>query len=79
MQEADSPEIVTRSIFRGSFSTGMTDAARVIWRNICIVVVKALFYKPEGRGFETRSGELIFFLNLSNPSGRTRSWGLVSF
>jgi hypothetical protein len=33
------------------------------------VVVKALFYKPEGRGFDSRWGE---FLNLPNPSGRTR-------
>jgi hypothetical protein len=32
------------------------------------VVVKALCYKPEGRGFDTRWGE---FLNLPNPSGRT--------
>jgi hypothetical protein len=29
------------------------------------VVVKALCYKPEGRGFDTRWGE---FLNLHNPS-----------
>jgi hypothetical protein len=40
-----------------------------------IVVVKALCYKPEGRGFETRGGE---FLNLPNPSGRSRPWGLFS-
>jgi hypothetical protein len=39
------------------------------------VVVKALCYKPQGRGFDTRWGE---FLNLPNPSGRTRPWGLVS-
>jgi hypothetical protein len=38
------------------------------------VVVKALCYKPEGRGFDTR-GE---FLNLPNPSDRTRPWGLLS-
>jgi hypothetical protein len=37
-------------------------------------VVKALCYKPEGRGFETRGGE---FLNLPNPSARTRPWGLL--
>jgi hypothetical protein len=36
------------------------------------VVVKALCYKPEGRGFDARWGE---FLNLTNPSGRTRPWG----
>jgi hypothetical protein len=39
------------------------------------VVVKAQRYKPEGRGFDTRSGE---FLNLPNSSGRTRPWGLLS-
>jgi hypothetical protein len=39
------------------------------------VVVKALCYKPEGRGFDTRSDE---FLNLPNPSGRPRPWGLLS-
>jgi hypothetical protein len=38
-------------------------------------VVKALCYKPEGRGFETKLGE---FLNLPNPSSRTRPWGLLS-
>jgi hypothetical protein len=39
------------------------------------VVVKALCYKPEGRGFDSRLGE---FLNLPNHSGRTRPWGLLS-
>jgi hypothetical protein len=39
------------------------------------VVVKALCYKPEGRGFETLWGE---FLNLPNPSGRTKPWGSLS-
>jgi hypothetical protein len=29
----------------------------------------------EGRGFDTRWGE---FLNLPNPSGRTRHWGLLN-
>jgi hypothetical protein len=38
-------------------------------------MVKALGYKPEGRGFETRWGEI---LNLPNPSGSTRPWGLLS-
>jgi hypothetical protein len=38
-------------------------------------MVKALGYKPEGGGFETRKGEI---LNLPNPSGRTRPWGLLS-
>jgi hypothetical protein len=40
------------------------------------LVVKALCYKPEGREFHTRWGD--FFLNLPNPSGRTRPWGLLS-
>jgi hypothetical protein len=35
------------------------------------LVVKALDYKPESRGFETRWGEC---LNLHNPSGRIRPW-----
>jgi hypothetical protein len=39
------------------------------------VVVKALCYKPEGRGSETRWGE---FLNLPNLSGRIRPWGSLS-
>jgi hypothetical protein len=38
-------------------------------------VVKTLGYKPEGRGFEARWGEI---LNLLNLSGRTRPWGLLS-
>jgi hypothetical protein len=38
------------------------------------VVVKALGYKPEGREFKTRWGEI---LNLPNPSGRTRPWRLL--
>jgi hypothetical protein len=40
--------------------------------------VKTLCYKLEGRGFETRWGEWIFFFNLPNPFGRTRPWGLLS-
>jgi hypothetical protein len=39
------------------------------------VVVKALCYKPEGRGFDTRWSD---FLNLPNPFGRTRPWVLLS-
>jgi hypothetical protein len=39
------------------------------------VVVKALGYKLEGRGFNTRWGE---FLNLLNSSGRTNPWGSLS-
>jgi hypothetical protein len=39
------------------------------------LVVKAVGYKPEGRGFENRWGEI---LHLPNPSGRTRPWGLLS-
>jgi hypothetical protein len=39
------------------------------------IVVKALGYKPEGREFETRWGEI---LNVPNPSGRTRPRGSLS-
>jgi hypothetical protein len=39
------------------------------------LVVRALGYKPESRGFENRWGEI---LNLRNPSGSTRPWGLLS-
>jgi hypothetical protein len=39
------------------------------------VVVKALCYKPEGCQFDTWRGK---FLNLPNPSGRTRPWGLFN-
>jgi hypothetical protein len=38
------------------------------------LVVKALGYKQEGRGFESQCE----ILNLPNPSGRTRPWGLLS-
>jgi hypothetical protein len=53
---------------------------RIFWSTVLegvrsSVVVKALCCKPEGRGFVTRWGE---FLNLLNPSGRTRPWGLLS-
>jgi hypothetical protein len=40
------------------------------------VVVKALCYKPEDCGFDTRRGD--FFLNSANTSGRTRPWSLLS-
>jgi hypothetical protein len=40
-------------------------------------MVKGLSYKPEGRGFETRWGEWIFF-SVPIPSGRTGSSGLLS-
>jgi hypothetical protein len=39
------------------------------------IAVKALGYKPEGSGFETRWSEI---LNLPNPPGRIRPWGLLS-
>jgi hypothetical protein len=39
------------------------------------VVVKALCYELESHGFDIQWGE---FLNLPNPSGRTRPWGLLS-
>jgi hypothetical protein len=39
------------------------------------LMVKALGYKPEGRGFETQWDEI---LNLPNHSGHTRLWSLLS-
>jgi hypothetical protein len=39
------------------------------------LVVKALCYKPEGSGFDNGLGD---FLNLRNPSDRTKPWGLLS-
>jgi hypothetical protein len=39
------------------------------------VVVNALCYKPEGRGFDTRWGEILYLPNLS---GRTMPWGSLS-
>jgi hypothetical protein len=39
------------------------------------IMVKALGYKLEGRVLKSRWGEI---LNLPNPSGRTRPWGLLS-
>jgi hypothetical protein len=39
------------------------------------VVVNELCYKPEGRGFDTDG---VIFLNLPNPSGSTRPWGILS-
>jgi hypothetical protein len=35
----------------------------------------ALGYKPEGGLFETQWGQI---LNLPNPSGRTKPWGLFN-
>jgi hypothetical protein len=40
------------------------------------VVVKALYYKRKVSGSITN--KVIFFLNLANPSGRTRLQGLLS-
>jgi hypothetical protein len=45
------------------------------FKMLVFIVVKALCYKPEGRGFDTR---WVDFLNLPNPSGRIRPWGLLS-
>jgi hypothetical protein len=45
--------------------------------NLRSIVVKALCCKPEGRGFDTRWGD-IFFPNLTNPSVFTRPWGWLS-
>jgi hypothetical protein len=42
---------------------------------ICYLVIKALDCKLESRGFEPQRKQI---LNLLNPSGRTRPWGLLS-
>jgi hypothetical protein len=42
--------------------------------NISSLVIKVLCYKLEGHGFDTRQGD---FLNLPNPSGRSRPWCLL--
>jgi hypothetical protein len=50
----------------------------VLWTGSGVTMlwlVKALCYKPEGRGFGTRWGE---FLNLPNPSVPIRPWSLLS-
>jgi hypothetical protein len=39
------------------------------------VVVKVLYYEPQVLGFET--DKINIFFNLPNPSGHTRSWGLL--
>jgi hypothetical protein len=39
------------------------------------LVFKMLSFNPEGRGFETRWGEI---LNLPNPFGSTRPWDFLS-
>jgi hypothetical protein len=64
---------VTRKVYRKA----MLFRERVIFKSIIRYSpgVKALCYKPEGRGFDTRRGK---FLNLPNPSGRTRPCGLLS-
>jgi hypothetical protein len=33
-------------------------------------MVEELYYKPEDRGFESQSGNSMFFFNLHNPSNR---------
>jgi hypothetical protein len=50
-------------------------SALVTFRVRGSLVVKALDYKPGDRWFGTRWREI---LNVLNPSGRTRPWGLLS-
>jgi hypothetical protein len=85
LQVHNNVTITCPSILSTSLITNATNKSSVLF---CVVqqllkvgvsgslVVKALCYKPEGRGFETRWGD---FLNLPNPSCRTRPWGLLSF
>jgi hypothetical protein len=65
---------VTKNLQR-FWTRGLTDHVEKQEGALGSVVVKALCYKPEGLRFDTRLGE---FLNLPNPSGRTRPQGLLS-
>jgi hypothetical protein len=46
------------------------------WGNAVALLVQALCYKPEGRGFDSRLGHWIFS-NLPNPSSRNMALGLT--
>jgi hypothetical protein len=46
----------------------LSKAISVIGRGGLSIVVKAQCYKPEGRGFETRPGELFFLIYLIFPA-----------
>jgi hypothetical protein len=56
-------------VFQKELSSGIPNVVRGS------LEAKALSYKLEGRGFETRWGGI---LNLRTPSGRIRPWGLLS-
>jgi hypothetical protein len=60
-------------VLSASFVLGFSLVRLYMWTRS--LVVKALGYKPQGRGFETPCGEIF---NLSNPSGHIRSWGPLS-
>jgi hypothetical protein len=57
------------------YQDGLTPNAYIYFLFAHSLVVKALGYNSEGRRFETRRGEI---LNLPNPCGRTKPWGLLS-
>jgi hypothetical protein len=67
-------------VFWGKYEHKTTSHAVLpCWRtdttaNTICYALRPLCYKTGGRGFDTRWGE---FLNLPNPSGRTRTWGLL--
>jgi hypothetical protein len=67
------PQLSTLQLIK--FLYNLNERCTVIIRARGSVVVKPLCYNPEGRGFDTRRGD---FLNLPNPSSRTRPWGLFS-
>jgi hypothetical protein len=58
----------TETLSDVSKDVGLEIKVEEIKYGLLSLVVKALGYKPEGRGFEYRWGEI---LNLPNPSGRT--------
>jgi hypothetical protein len=60
--------------------SGSQFVQRPIWRDLLRFVEyslgrEALCYKPEGCGFDSRSGHWIFFFNLPNPSSSTMALG----
>jgi hypothetical protein len=68
---------LTPSMSRLSRQCGIPNISQLYMtpRPLTVIDFKAPGYKPEGRGFETLWGGI---LNLPNPSGPTRPWGLLS-
>jgi hypothetical protein len=69
------PELEPGAVVEGSYGLYLIYLTGALLGARRSLVVKALGYKKEGRGFETLWGKI---LKLPNPSGRTRPWGLLS-